>query len=110
MQLGERLHHREPEPRTFEAARETAIDLGFTVAEVVQDYSGISQTTTELSAEQAAPMTTDEVQTLISCVTAAIAGAVTEHGGLRETQSAERLGRLAHDLRNHLNSALLSFG
>jgi signal transduction histidine kinase len=82
---------------------------GFTVAQVVQDYSGISQTITELSAEQAVLITTDEFQTLISCVDAATAGAVTEYGRLRENEGTERLGRLAHDLRNQLNSALLSF-
>jgi signal transduction histidine kinase len=82
---------------------------GFTVAQVVQDYSGISQTIMELSADQAAPITTAEFRTLISCVDDAITGAVAEYGRLRETQGAERLGRLAHDLRNQLNSALLSF-
>ena len=82
---------------------------GFTVAQVVQDYSGISQTIMELSGERAVLITMDEVQTLISCVDAAIAGAVTEYGRLRETQGTERLGRLAHDLKNHLNTALLSF-
>lgn len=82
---------------------------GFTVAQVVQDYSGVSQTITELAAERATPITTVEIGTLMSCVDTAIAGAVTEYGRLRETQGTERLGRLAHDLKNHLNTAFLSF-
>ena len=82
---------------------------GFTVAQVVHDYGGICQTITELSAEHAAPITTDEFQILRTCLDEAIAGAVTEHSRLREHQGTERLGRLAHDLLNLLNSALLSY-
>jgi signal transduction histidine kinase len=82
---------------------------GFTVAQIVQEYRGISQTITQLVVEQAALITTDEFRTLSSCLDDAIAGAVTEHGRLREHQGTERLGRLAHDLRNQLNSASLSY-
>lgn len=82
---------------------------GFTVAQVVQDYGGICQTITELSTEKAVPITSEEFQTLSACLDEAIAGAVTEYGRLREHEGTERLGRLAHELRNHLNSALLSY-
>lgn len=82
---------------------------GFTVAQVVHDYGGICQTITELAGEKDALITTDEYQTLRLCLDQAIAGAVTEYGRLREHEGTERLGRLAHDLRNQLNSALLSY-
>ena len=82
---------------------------GFTVAQVVKDYGGICQTITELAGELAAPITTEEFQTLSACLDEAIAGAVTEYGRLREHEGTERLGRLAHELRNQLNSALLSY-
>ena len=59
--------------------------------------------------ETGAPITTKEFQTLNLCLDDAIAEAVTEYGRLREHEGAERLGRLAHELRNLLNSAVLSF-
>lgn len=82
---------------------------GFTVAQVVQDYGGIVQAITELAGETAALITSEEFQTLHACLDQAIAGAVTEYGRMREHEGTERLGRLAHDLRNHLNSALLAY-
>lgn len=82
---------------------------GFTVAQVVQDYGGIVQAITELAGETADLITSDEFQTLNACLDQAIAGAVTEYGRLREHEGTERLGRLAHELRNHLNSALLAY-
>jgi signal transduction histidine kinase len=82
---------------------------GFTVAQVVQDYGGICQAITELAGETAAVITPEEFQTLNACLDQAIAGAVTEYGRLREHEGTERLGRLAHELRNQLNSALLAY-
>lgn len=82
---------------------------GFTVAQVVHDYGGIGQTIRELAAETSAAITTEELQTLNACLDEAVACAVTEYGRLREHEGTERLGRLAHDLRNHLNSGLLSY-
>ncbi len=82
---------------------------GFTVRQVVQDYGGIGQAINELAGEKGASFRTDERETLATCLDEAIAGAVTEYGRLREHEGTERLGRLAHDLRNHLNSALLSY-
>lgn len=82
---------------------------GFTIAQVVRDYGGVCQTITELAAENAAVITTAEYRTLSACLDDAIAGAVTEHSRLREHEGTERLGRLAHELRNLLNSAFLSY-
>jgi signal transduction histidine kinase len=82
---------------------------GFTIAQVVRDYGGICQTITELAVEKAAAITTTEFQTLNLCLDDAIAEAVTEYGKLRAHEGTERLGQLAHELRNLLNSACLAF-
>ena len=101
-----------PDPEIAQTAARHGSELrqkGFTIAQVVQDYGGICQSITELAVETAAPITTSEFQTLNLCLDVAIAGAVTEYGKLREHEGTERLGRLAHELRNGLNSAILSF-
>jgi hypothetical protein len=82
---------------------------GFTIAQVVRDYGDICQAITALAVEKAAPITVDEFRALNLCLDDAIAEAVTEYGRLRTTESTERLGSLAHELRNLLNSATLAF-
>jgi signal transduction histidine kinase len=88
--------------------------LGFTVSQVVHDYGNVCQAVTELAFELNAQITVDEFHTLNHCLDDAIAKAVTEYGRLREQsladQESERLGALAHELRNCLNTAMLSFG
>lgn len=89
---------------------------GFTVDQVVHDYGDLCQAITELALEENAPVTTDEFRTLNRCLDNAIADAVTEFGRERDTQISnegaqamgERLGFLAHELRNLLNSAMLA--
>ena len=87
--------------------------LGFTVSQVVHDYGDICQAVTELALEQQAPITTEEFHTLNRCLDTAIAEAVTEHARItaqsRATEEVERLGQLAHEVRNILNTALLAF-
>jgi signal transduction histidine kinase len=82
---------------------------GFTIAQVVHDYGGACQAITELAVETETPITAKEFQTLNLCLDDAIAGAVTEYGRLRQHEGVERVGRLAHELRNLLNNAVLSF-
>jgi len=90
---------------------------GFTVDQVVHDYGDLCQSVTELAAEQSAPVTVDEFRTFNRCLDNAIADAVTEFGRARDEriseagaqQMNERLGALAHELRNLLNSAFLAF-
>jgi signal transduction histidine kinase len=82
---------------------------GFTIAQVVHDYGGVCQAITELAVEREAPITTTEFKTLNLCLDDAIAEAVTEYARLREHEGTERMGRLAHELRNLLGSAVLSF-
>ena len=90
---------------------------GFTVSQVVRDYGDVCRVITELAVELNAPISTDDFRTLNRCLDDAIAGAVTEYGRERnqsgiEGESArgsERLGFLAHELRNLLNTSLMAF-
>lgn len=89
---------------------------GFTVDQVVHDYGDLCQAITELAVEHDATVTTDEFRTLNRCLDNAIADAVTEFGRQRHNQiltdgaqaMGERLGFLAHELRNLLDSAMLA--
>ena len=87
--------------------------MGLTIAQVVHDYGDVCQTITELAIEQKAPISAAEFQTLNLCLDDAIAEAVTEFALKREhavaDRGTERLGILAHELRNLLNTATLSF-
>ena len=87
--------------------------LGLTIGQVVHGYGDVCQTITELSVEQDASISGDDFRTLNLCLDDAIAEAVTEYSGQCEraiaTQGTERLGMLAHELRNLLNTAILSF-
>jgi signal transduction histidine kinase len=107
-------------PFSSDAIGETAtrhgrelLALGFTVSQVVHDYGDICQAITELAVEHKASITTEEFHTLNRCLDTAIAEAVTEHARItaqsRSTEEAERLGQLAHEVRNMLNTALLAF-
>ena len=90
---------------------------GFTVSQVVHDYGDICQAITELAVELNIPITADDFRTLNKCLDDAIAGAVTEYGreqnqSTRDGESArgtERLGFLAHELRNLINTAIFAF-
>src|SRR5580700_434193 len=99
-----------------ESATQHGSDLlmrGFTVAQVVHDYGGVCQAVTELAGETKAPITADEFHTFNGCLDDAIAGAVTEFTRQREQsiidEGTERVGDLAHELRNALGVAMLSY-
>jgi signal transduction histidine kinase len=89
---------------------------GFTVEQVVHDYGDLCQAITELAGDLSAPIDVDEFRTLNRCLDNGIADAVTAFTLQRETVIAdrgvqalnERLGRLAHELRNQLNTAMLA--
>lgn len=87
--------------------------MGLSIAQVVHDYGDVCQTITELATDQDARIPSSEFQTLNLCLDDAIAGAVTEFASQRERAlsdlGTERLGMLAHELRNLLNTAMLSF-
>jgi signal transduction histidine kinase len=86
---------------------------GFTLAQVVHDYGGVCQAVTELADETNAAITADEFHTFNQCLDDAIAQAVAEYSRQHEQsltdQGTERMGELAHELRNALGVAMLSF-
>jgi hypothetical protein len=89
---------------------------GFTVDQVVHDYGDLCQAVTELAAEYGSPIQANEFRTLNRCLDNAIADAVTEyayrHDALLAEKGArawnERLGTLAHELRNLIQTATLA--
>jgi len=89
---------------------------GFTVEQVVHDYGDLCQAITDLAVERDTPIETDEFRTLNRCLDNGIADAVTEYAFQRnalvensEVKALnERLGFLAHELRNHLHTATLA--
>lgn len=93
------------------------LKLNFSVAQVVHDYGDLCQAITDLAVERGVPFSVDEFRTLNRCLDNAIAHAVTEFGACRDAsvalqhsaQESERLGRLVHELRNYLHTAVLAF-
>jgi signal transduction histidine kinase len=89
------------------------LERGFTVAQVVHEYGGVCQAVTGLADEMKVPITAAEFQLLNQCVDEAIAQAVTEFTHAREQamtrEGEDRLADLAHELRNSLGAAMLSF-
>lgn len=91
---------------------------GYTIEQVVHDYGDLCQAITGLAFELDAPIKTDEFKTLNRCLDNGIADAVTEFAYQRDLLNSDRegqalnqrLGFLAHELRNHLNTATLAVG
>ncbi len=89
---------------------------GYTIEQVVHDYGDVCQAVTDLAFEMNQEIKTNEFRTLNRCLDNAIAGAVTEFNYQRDFVLAdrqavavnERLGIFAHELRNHLNTAMLA--
>lgn len=89
---------------------------GFTVDQVVHNYGDVCQAISALAVETGSPIAAEEFMTLNRCLDNAIAGAVTEfahhHAASASDQSAqasnERLGFLAHQLRDQLHTATLA--
>jgi len=86
---------------------------GFSIGQVVHGYGDVCQAVTELALERGLPIGTEDFHTLNRCLDDAIASAVTEYARAREVDLSEaevrRQGFFAHELRNHLQTALLSF-
>ena len=89
--------------------------LGFTVSEVVHGYGDVCQAITDLAVETSAPISVDDFRTLNRCLDDAIASAVTEFGRAPSTAPAaspgdqEQFGFFVHELRNHVNTAIMAF-
>jgi signal transduction histidine kinase len=86
---------------------------GLTLAEVVHAYCSVCESATELAQEANVFIAPDEFRTCSRCLGEAIAHAVTEYSHQRDRtiadQETERLGELAHELRNALGSATMAF-
>lgn len=86
---------------------------GLTVGQVVQDYGSICQSVTELADEHQLAITADEFHTFNHCLDEAIAQAVTTYESQRDKmgggQGVVHLGFLAHEIRNLLMTAMLTF-
>jgi signal transduction histidine kinase/CheY-like chemotaxis protein len=109
----ETLDHTEIEASAGKHGR-TLYEHGLTVAQVVHDYGDLCQVITGLAVDRAASLSADEFRTLNLCLDDAIAGAVTEYSHLRERTisdaGTEKLGYLAHEMRNVTNTSILTFG
>jgi signal transduction histidine kinase len=114
------------------------LEQGLTVSQVVHDYGDVCQAITDLAVELEAPIESDDFRTLNACLDDAIAVAVTQYARERDqsavegeagrqqlaidgqserhqtaldaetARGSERLGYLAHELRNLLNTAILA--
>jgi signal transduction histidine kinase len=86
---------------------------GFSIAQVVHDYGDVCQAITELALDLRVPVATEDFHTMNRCLDNAIASAVTEYSRQREVDSSgaevRRQGYFAHELRNHLATAMLAF-
>jgi signal transduction histidine kinase len=85
---------------------------GLTVSQVVKGYGDLCQAITGLADERAVAIESGDFQILNLCLDDATAGAVAEYARQRERaisdEGTERLGVLAHELRDVLNSVILS--
>lgn len=92
------------------------LELGYSIDQVVHDYGDVCQAITDLAVERDAPFGVQEFRTLNRCLDNAIAEAVVAFSVQREASVAraqadvvnERLGSLAHELRNALLTASLA--
>jgi hypothetical protein len=86
---------------------------GYSISQVVHDYADVCQAITELAVEKGATIIPEEFHTLNRCLDTAIAEAVTEYGRLKEEaisrHDLQHRGQIAHELRNFVQTALLSF-
>ena len=102
-----------------EAARkhgDELLRLGYAIDQVVHVYGDFFQAVTELASKRNVTISADEFRLLNRCLDNAIAGAVTAYaqghdaaaaGQVRQTMN-ERLGSLAHEIRNRLNAVVLA--
>ncbi len=87
--------------------------LGYSVSQVIHGYGDICQVVMQLAEETHAAITVSEFGTLNRCLDEAIAKAVSEYERRRDAsvthEGVERLGVLAHEMRNRLSAAMLAF-
>lgn len=92
------------------------LTLGYSINEVVHNYGDLCQAVSDLSIDLNQKFEISEFRTLNRCLDNGIADAVTAFSDQRDFVIAdeqalernERLGFFAHELRNHLNTAMLA--
>lgn len=91
------------------------VRAGFSIDQVVHHYGDVCQAIAELAIERGEAISGEELRTLNRLLDDAIASAVTEFGvqqgvgtGDAPFSSRERVGELAHELRNLLGTALFA--
>jgi signal transduction histidine kinase len=96
-----------------DAGGDASQHAGLTVAQVIEGYGDVCQAIAEHARASSATISVEEYGTLNLCLDVATARAVTAFSRARDrrtaTQETERLGVLAHELRNLLSTALLSY-
>ena len=93
------------------------LGAGFTVEQVVHGYGDLCQAITGLAFEEELTVPTEEFKTLNRCLDNVMAAAVMEFSAGHDTRLLqagtnalnERLGFLAHELRNLVHTATLAF-
>lgn len=99
--------------RTADEQGDALQRAGLTVAQVVEGYGDVCQAITDHAIETGASIGVDEYRTLNLCLDVATARAVTAFSAGRdrvvESGEVERLGVLAHELRNLLSTASLAY-
>ena len=105
-------------PRIDDAASQHGLELlrnGFPVEEVVYGYGDLCQAITDLAVERNATIQAHEFKTVNHSLDKAIADALISYSARAHTSlhadnsgQHERLGFLAHELRNHLQTATLA--
>lgn len=89
------------------------LHLGYTLSHVVHAYGAMCQAITEVANIRKSNVTALEFHNLNRCLDIAIAGAVTEFDNLKNVEIKNRevthLGVVAHELRNALNRAIVSY-
>jgi signal transduction histidine kinase len=102
----------ESDERAASLRAEKMMRLGLTVSQVVHGYGAICQAITEAAQEQSIAISTSEFNVLNRVLDIAIGEAVTAyeglHNGIVRKEESQRLGTLAHELRNALTSVTLA--
>ena len=89
------------------------LEKGWPISQIVHDYGDLRQAIAEHAVAKGAAVGSEELVALSRCLDAAIAEGVAEYARVKDEATShrevERLGQLGHDLRNQLQTALLSF-
>jgi signal transduction histidine kinase len=101
----------DPAPQSLHAAQRYR--MGYPLADLVHDYGDLCTAITQIAEDAGETIDVVEYRIVNLCVDDAIASAVTEYLEQRdnhiEDQNSEQLGFVAHELRNALNTATMSF-